>query len=192
MSWKALICAAFIAFAPQTPPPQALPFGRPSVALVLAGGGAKGYAHIPVLELIEELDIPVDMVIGTSAGAIVGGLYCAGYSPQMLKEILFNLDWNAIFQDRPAFAFERQLGEHSFERNPVAVKFSRKFALSMGRGFSSGQEAYKLFRSLTAKIPSYIDFDSLPIPFRAAGVELTTGKLEFFHRGILPRLFGQA
>ncbi|MDR2476939.1 MAG: patatin-like phospholipase family protein [Treponema sp.] len=182
MLWKVLICAVFISFAPQA---RALPADRPSVALVLAGGGAKGYAHIPVLELIEELDIPVDMVIGTSAGAIIGGLYCAGYSPQMMKEIFLDLDWNAIFQDRPVFPFERQLGAHSFERNPIEIKFSRKFALSMGRGFSSGQEAYKLFRSLTAKIPSYISFDSLPVPFRATGVELTTGKLEIFSSGDL-------
>jgi NTE family protein len=184
MVWKALpICAVFIVFALQAP--RALAADRPSVALVLAGGGAKGYAHIPVLELIEELDIPVDMVIGTSAGAIIGGLYCAGYSPQMLKEIFLDLDWNKIFQDRPVFPFERQLGAHSLERNPIEIKFSRKFALSLGRGFSSGQEAYNLFRSLTAKIPSYGSFDSLPIPFRATGVELTTGKLEIFSSGDL-------
>ena len=183
MSWKALlICVAFVLLALEA---RALPADRPSVALVLAGGGAKGYAHIPVLELIEELDIPVDMVIGTSAGAIIGGLYCAGYSPQMMKEIFLGLDWNAIFQDRPVFPFEHQLGAHSLERNPIEIKFSRKLALSLGRGFSSGQEAYKLFRSLTAKVPSYIDFDSLPIPFRATGVELTTGKLEIFSSGDL-------
>jgi NTE family protein len=161
------------------------PRGRPSVALVLAGGGAKGYAHIPVLELIEEMGIPVDMVIGTSAGAIVGGLYCAGYSPRMIRELLFDLDWNAIFQDRPVFPFEHQLGERSLERNLLNVKLSRRFTLNMGSGFSGGQEAYKLFRSLTAKIPSYISFDSLPVPFRATGVELTTGKLEVFAEGDL-------
>ncbi|MDR2551631.1 MAG: patatin-like phospholipase family protein [Treponema sp.] len=184
MFWKALpVSAVCLALALQTPP--ALGAGRPSVALVLAGGGAKGYAHIPVLELIEELDIPIDMVIGTSAGAIIGGLYCAGYSPQMMKDIFLDLDWNVIFQDRPVFPFERRLGTHSFERNPLGLAFSRTFALNLGRGFSSGQEAYKLFRSLTAKIPSYISFDSLPVPFRATAVELTTGKLEFFSSGDL-------
>lgn len=168
----------------QTSPGPA-PGGRPSVALVLAGGGAKGYAHIPVLELIEELNIPVDMVIGTSAGAIVGGLYCAGYSPEMMRELLFDFDWNMVFQDRPVFPFEHQLGEHSFEWNPINIKFSRRLALNLGGGFSSGQEAYTIFRSLTAKLPSYINFDSLPIPFRATAVELTTGKLEVFAEGDL-------
>jgi NTE family protein len=161
------------------------PAGRPSVALVLAGGGAKGYAHIPVLELIEELNIPVDMVIGTSAGAIIGGLYCAGYSPQMMKEVLFDMDWNTIFFDRPAFFLESRLGDQDLARNPLHIKFSRSLSLNIGRGISTGQEAYKLFRSLTAKIPSYINFDTLSIPFRATGVELTDGKLELFDKGDL-------
>jgi NTE family protein len=174
--------------APARPEPAASPrkpAGRPSVALVLAGGGAKGYAHIPVLELIEELDIPVDMVIGTSAGAIIGGLYCAGYSPQMMKEVLFNLDWNAIFLDRPVFPLESRLGDQDLAKNPLHVKFSRSLSLNIGSGISTGQEAYKLFRSLTAKIPSYIDFDTLPVPFRATGVEITTGELKIFDRGDL-------
>ena len=158
---------------------------RPSVALVLAGGGAKGYAHLPVLEVIEEMGIPVDMVIGTSAGAIVGGLYSAGYSPAELREILFNLDWSSIFLDRPVSSFERQLGSQSLERNPLNLRFSQRLNLNLGRGFTTGQEAYKLFRTLTAKIPSYIDFDDLPIPFRASGVELSTGRLEIFSGGDL-------
>jgi NTE family protein len=162
-----------------------MPRGRPSVALVLAGGGAKGYAHLPVLELIEELDIPIDMIIGTSAGAIIGGLYSAGYSPEMMKDIFFDLDWDTIFQDRTTQPFEYMMGGQSLERNPLNVRFSRSLALSMGRGFSTGQEVYRLFRSLTAKIPSYINFDDLPIPFRSTGVELTTGTLKVFAEGDL-------
>jgi NTE family protein len=178
-----VICLVLLILAPG--PHAVHAQSRPSVALVLAGGGARGYAHIPVLELIEELDIPVDMIIGTSAGAIVGGLYCAGYSPQMLYELLFDLDWNAIFLDHPVFPFERQLGGHSLEANPLNLKFSSKFTLNLGKGFSTGQEAYKLLRSLTAKIPSYTNFDTLPVPFRATGVGLTSGKLELFAEGDL-------
>jgi NTE family protein len=175
----------FRPFAPLSAEPPRKPAGRPSVALVLAGGGAKGYAHIPVLELIDELGIPVDMVIGTSAGASVGGLYCAGYSPQTMKELLLDLDWNSIFQDRPVFPFEHELGSQSLEQNPLNFKFSRNFTLNTGRGFSNGQEVYKLFKSLTAKIPSYIHFDDLPVPFRATAVELATGKLRLFSEGDL-------
>ena len=53
---------------------------RPSVALVLGGGGAKGFAELPVLEMLEQMDIPIDMIVGTSFGSVVGGLYAAGYS----------------------------------------------------------------------------------------------------------------
>ena len=82
---------------------------RPSVALVLSGGGARGFAHIPILELIEELDIPVDIVIGTSAGAIVGGLYCAGYTAEDIKTIFLNHDWVKFFQDRPQYPLDDEL-----------------------------------------------------------------------------------
>ena len=59
---------------------------RGNVALVLSGGGAKGFAQIPILEMIEEIGIPIDLIIGTSVGAIVGSLYGAGYSPQEIHE----------------------------------------------------------------------------------------------------------
>jgi NTE family protein len=155
------------------------------VALVLAGGGARGYAHIPALELIEELGIPVDMVIGTSAGAIIGGLYSAGYSPAMLRELLFDLDWTGIFQDRPVSPLERELGSRSLDANPLNIQLNQNFSLELGKGLSTGQEAYKLFKGLTARIPSYMDFDDLPIPFRAATVELLTGNLHIIESGDL-------
>src|SRR5574344_2165752 len=79
----------------QTLPSPPKPKGRPSVALILGGGGARGFAHIPVLELLEEEHIPVDMVIGTSAGAIVGGLYCSGYTPEQIKDNLYLFSNNA-------------------------------------------------------------------------------------------------
>ena len=65
-----LLCCCVVFSAAETPKT------RPSVALVLAGGGARGFVHIPFLELIDELGIPIDMIVGTSAGAIIGGLYC--------------------------------------------------------------------------------------------------------------------
>ena len=71
--------------ADQPMPSGPKPKDRPSVALVLAGGGAKGFAHLPVMELIEEVGIPIDMIVGTSIGSVIGGLYAAGYST---REIL--------------------------------------------------------------------------------------------------------
>ena len=86
---------------------------RPKVALVLAGGGARGFAHIPVLELLEEEGIPVDMVIGTSAGSLIGGYYCAGYTPEQIRTLLTDLDWEKVFTDNPVSPFEKYLNNNS-------------------------------------------------------------------------------
>lgn len=73
---------------------------RPTVALVLSGGGAKGTAHVPVIKYIEELGIPVDMVLGTSMGGLIGGLYALGYSPDEMDTIVRNMDWNWVMSDK--------------------------------------------------------------------------------------------
>lgn len=73
---------------------------RPTVALVLSGGGAKGTAHVSVIKYIEELGIPVDMVLGTSMGGLVGGLYALGYSPEEMDTIVRNMDWNWVLSDK--------------------------------------------------------------------------------------------
>ena len=72
---------------------------NPKVALVLSGGAAKGYAHIPVLEMIDSLDINIDMIVGTSIGANVGSLYSVGYSAEDIYQKAFETDWITIFLD---------------------------------------------------------------------------------------------
>jgi NTE family protein len=150
---------------------------RPSVALVLGGGGAKGFAHIAVLELLEEMEIPVDMVIGVSAGAIIGGLYSVGYSPEMIKNAIFDMDWAAIFLDTPVSPFENELGA-----GDLLFRYDSR---AIEKGLSPGQMAYALLKSLTSRIPSYIDFDDLPIPFRAGVVRIPEGNVELISQGDL-------
>lgn len=71
---------------------------RPKVGIVLGGGGAKGSAHIGVLKYIEEMGIPVDYVVGTSMGSIIGGLYALGYSPDEMQGLISNLDWSVHYE----------------------------------------------------------------------------------------------
>ena len=71
----------------------------PRLVLVLSGGGARGAAHIGVLKVMEELHIVPDMVVGTSMGSIVGGLYAAGWSPDEIEALLKSVDWNSVFSD---------------------------------------------------------------------------------------------
>ena len=77
---------------------------RPRVGLVLGGGGARGAAHIGVLEVLEKLRVPIDCVAGTSMGALVAGAYSAGLTPALMREKLAKADWDDLFQDDPPFA----------------------------------------------------------------------------------------
>ena len=156
---------------------------RPSVALVLGGGGARGFAHIAVLELIEELGIPVDLIAGVSIGAIIGGLYSAGYSPEMIIDTLEGREWSAFFQDRPTQPFRI-----NSDNLPIAISLGSSagpIAPAFGRGFSTGQRVYELLKSLTVNIPSGIEFDKLPTPFLAGVVEIPGGKFELLGKGDL-------
>ena len=73
---------------------------RPKVAVVLSGGGAKGVAHVRALKVVEEAGIPVDMVVGTSMGALVGGLYASGYTTAQLDSIVTSQNWMELLTDR--------------------------------------------------------------------------------------------
>src|SRR4051812_111383 len=106
----ALSCGFFLAVAIGAPAraqnaPTATPDAdikpRPKVALVLSGGGARGFAHIGVLRALQELRIPIDMVVGTSMGSVVGGAYAAGSSVDQLEQLVRRTDWNAVVADRP-------------------------------------------------------------------------------------------
>ncbi|MCK9170783.1 MAG: patatin-like phospholipase family protein [Treponema sp.] len=170
----------------ETLPSPPKPKGRPSVALVLSGGGARGFAHIPVLELLEEEHIPVDMVVGNSAGAICGALYCAGYTPKQILEQMYEFSSGAVLKDAPYSPFEQILGGHSTLNAPVRIQFGsmgQTFSLGMGNGVLTGQNVYELFKKLTIRLPSNLNFDDLPVPFRAVATNLIKGKIEVLDSG---------
>ena len=164
-----------------TPGPK--PQGRPSVALVLAGGGAKGFAELPIMELIQEMDIPIDMIIGTSIGSIIGGLYSAGYSVEEIVTEFGSTDWTPLFSDAAVSPFEHILGEHSVFENPLVINFNTKFKMHLGKGLSSGQNVYQLFKEKTIKYPSDMNFDDFPIPFRAVATNMLTGDAVILDKG---------
>jgi NTE family protein len=159
---------------------------RPKVGIVLSGGGAKGIAHIPVLKLLDELDLPVDCIAGTSAGGVMGGLYAAGYSGADIERIIAGVDWEDIFSDRPPRDlvpfFEKRLdGRYQLEF-PL-----RKGIPSTPRGLIAGQKFYNLFSSLFFPLPGDLAFDDLPIPFRCVAVDIITGKQVVLGNGSLAR-----
>lgn len=159
---------------------------RPRVGLVLSGGGARGGAHIGVLEVLEQLHVPVDYVVGTSIGAVIGGLYAAGLSPEQMTTEIQKIDWVQIFDDDP------ERSELSFRRKeddwsgyfPFELGISRD-GLKAPAGLVSGRKLVSLFRNLTFHTSGVATFDDLPIPFRAVATDLTTGDAVVIDRGPL-------
>lgn len=158
---------------------------QPTVALVLSGGGARGVAHIAVIEKLEEIGIPIDMVLGTSMGAFVGALYAAGYSPSDMREFVQSIDVLDMF------AVTVNPIEIS---DPVPLKFYRDnlFMLNFGGGgLGSGpgivgdQNIVHLLNNLFVNVSSITDFDELEIPFRAVAADAITGKKVLFSHGSL-------
>ncbi len=153
-----------------------IPLDRPKVGLVLGGGGARGAAHIGVIKILEELNIPVDVIVGTSMGAIVGGLYAAGLSPEELEELAY-LDWENIFRDRPPR--EKLPYRRKQEDGKYIIDFGigyRGGSLILPQGFIQGQKQIKLLKGLTIGQYQVDDFDKLPIPFRAVATDVETGE----------------
>lgn len=155
------------------PAPDPEPAGERGVVLVLSGGGARGAAHVGVLEVLEELQVPVDMVVGTSMGAVVGGLYAAGWSPQDLVGIITAVDWVDVFAD--AVPHERKAFRRKLDDAEYLVRGSIRF--DEGRpylplGAIQGRRIELLLRSLELQTAAAPDFDHLPIPFRAVAADL--------------------
>jgi len=148
---------------------------KPVVAVVLSGGSAFGMAHAGVLEAIEEAGIPIDMVIGTSMGSIVGGLYASGYSPSQMEELVTTMDWGALFtemrettSDRYERSIEQAYGVRSgFDRNGLRI---------IGHGLISGQNVLSEFTSAALHMLTRRDFNSFPVVYRAVAADVVTGE----------------
>jgi len=155
---------------------------RPVIGLVLSGGGARGASHIGVLKILEELRAPVDIITGTSMGAIIGGLYAYGYSPQEMEKFLTDVDWDEVFIDKP------QRSQLNYRRKQDDSNFLIKLEsglkngkLVMPTGLVQGQKLNLLLKSLTLSAPE--NFDSLPIRFRAVAADIETGEAVIIDKG---------
>lgn len=167
----------------------ALAEARPRICLALSGGGARGISHIGVLKVLEARHIPIDCIAGTSMGAIVGGLYASGYSAAELETMVTDIHWSEMFDDRPP---RRELSEHRREED---FDFPWSFEMGYGRGefrlpsaAVGGVGFERLLARLTDPVSDIMDFDRLPIPFRAVATDMVSGKRVVFSRGKLVRV----
>lgn len=159
---------------------------RPRIGLVLSGGGARGAAHIGVLKVLEELRIPVDLIAGTSMGAIVGGFYAAGNSPAEIEATVNSMEWSEAFRDRPP------LEDLSFRRKEdianQLIKFDagvREGGLVLPRGLIQGQNLSYILKSRLIHTVQVNDFDRLRLPFRAVAMDIETGNAVVLGKGDL-------
>ncbi len=159
---------------------------RPRIGLVLGGGGARGAAHVGVLKVLEELRIPVDVVVGTSMGSIVGGLYAAGMSPEEIEHEMLAIDWGDAFQDSP----KRQDRSYRRKRDDDLYTLDARLGVRDGEikiplAFIRGQKLNLLLSKLTLPVAGITDFDKLPIPYRAVAADIETGKQVVLRKGSL-------
>jgi len=159
---------------------------RPTVGLVLSGGGARGGAHVGVIRVLEELNIPVDYIAGTSMGAVVGGLYAAGLTADELEEVVRSADWTVLLRDRPPRP------QRDYRRKSDDLSFLVDFDLGVDStglllpgGLVQGQNMDLMLRRLTLPVSAVEDFDALPIPFRSVATDIGSGEMVVFDSGDL-------
>ena len=165
--------------------PAIVPPDRPSVGLVLEGGGAMGFAHIGVIEWLEAHHIPVDYVAGTSMGGLVGGLYAAGNSPQDIQAFVGDIHWPGVLSGQVPFqalSYRRKEDKLAY---PNRLDLGLRHGISVPTGLNSGAAVGLLFDRTLIPYYDLKNFDDLPIPFRCVATEITTGQKHVFKDGSL-------
>jgi len=157
-----------------------------TVALVLSGGGSRGFASIGVLQALEEEHLAPDMIVGTSIGAIIGGLYASGYSAAELRTIAVHTEWEQLFLDRPARRNLFLAQKETNARHIFSVRF-RGWTPEVPNALTNGQKLSDLLFELVHRAPyqPWPSFDDLKVPFRAVATDLNTGRPVVFDHGDL-------
>ena len=163
-----------------------VPATAPRVTVVLAGGGAKGYAHLAVLRRLEEDHVPIAKIIGTSMGAVIGSLYASGMSTTQIEKVIGALDPGRVALDQLDRSDLSHRSREYQQRYPVDLELGVKNgALTFARGVSDGQRFLTLMQELTAQVATDSNFDHLKIPFRAVATRYRDGELVAFDHGNL-------
>lgn len=167
------------------PPGTAGEATRPAVGLALSGGAARGFAHVGVLEVLEDAGVPVDAVSGTSMGAVIGGLYASGLSVEAIRAVAADVDWERLFDDAPE---RRNLPvERKVEEGRTVVSLPvRGWLPRLPTGIIEGQRITLLLTGLTWHVHPVRDFRDLPIPFVAVATDAGTGDAVVLAEGFLP------
>ena len=172
--WVAYVCVSVFCPSASQAAPAAAPH-RPKIALVLSGGGAKGAAHLGVLKVLEEMHIPVDMVLGTSMGSYVAGMYALGYSADEVTNKTLQMDWNKGYKDkvtRQDLSLRKKMQADQFQlQTDIGVSDGE---VKLPEGMYQGQGMAALLREATSNLPAQRSFNELPLPYRAIATDMET------------------
>lgn len=159
---------------------------RPKVGVVLSGGGAKGTAHIGVLKVLEQAGIPIDYIVGTSMGAIVGSLYSIGYSPEELDSIMMKQDWVQLLSDQQKRENMSLESKEQSDKYILSLPFHEKPQDAITGGVLRGRNIGNMLWELTEGYHDSIDFRNMPIPFACVSQDVVTGEEIVHTSGVLP------
>lgn len=171
---------------PQAPLAAAPAAKRPlKVGLVLSGGGARGFAHVGVLRVLEEAGVKVDFITATSMGSMVGGGYAEGYTPDEIERIVKSVDWKVMFLPKPS------RDEMNWRRKEDKNKGLSDTELGIGPagfalpyGIISTQELDLFLSRVNEPAAKVNDLGKLPVPFAAFATDLETGKSVTLQKGV--------
>lgn len=157
----------------------------PKVGLVLSGGGAKGFAHIGVLKVIEDAGVQLDYIAGTSMGAVVGSLYASGYRAHQIDSLFRSVNFDNIIQDNLPRSAKTFYERENSEKHVLELPFDN-FKLSLPSSLSKGQNTYNLLTKNLAHVSEIEDFSQLPIPFLCIATDVAKGEQILLEKGYLP------
>jgi len=157
---------------------------RPKIGLVLSGGGAKGFAHIGVLKVLEEAGIKIDYIGGTSMGSVIGGLYASGYNASQIDSIFKKTNFDELINDYIPRSSKNFYGKKNDELYAIVLPFSN-FRVGIPEALSKGMYNYNLLSSLTRNVRHIRDFNKLPTPFLCIGTNIETGEEVLLNKGNL-------
>jgi NTE family protein len=184
LSVAALLLGSLPSFA-QEPAAGATPKNRPTLGLVLQGGGALGLAHVGVITWLEEHHIPVNYVAGTSMGGLVGGVYATGRNAAEVREVVKGINWDQVMSGQTPFddlSFRRKEDHRDY---PNSLEFGLRKGLQFPAGFNSGQQVSLILDQVALPYSEVKSFNDLPIPFACVATNLVSGKPEVFRSGSL-------
>ncbi|MGZ5193514.1 MAG: patatin-like phospholipase family protein, partial [Kaistella sp.] len=157
---------------------------NPRIGLSLSGGGAKGFAHIGVLKVLDSLGVKVDYISGTSMGAIVGGLYASGYTGKEIEKIVMDTDFYTIIANEKTRK-ETSFFDKAVDKYILSIPVKDGKINVLPKAISTGQKNIYLLKELFKNVSTIDDFSKLPIPFMCIATNLESGKIEVFEKGDL-------